>query len=239
MSDGFEVAEEVAGVLSLDEWMLVGGLMVHAHALMVDVPNMRATDDTDIVVGVVAGTGYGVAVQALESLGFHFQPSLDERTPAYQFLRGTDRIDLMVPDRVDKVRHARRDVIQVPGSSSALKRTERFTTAGGVEMRVADLTGALSLKGAAYGLPSHDRLRHLQDAVVLFACGGHRTLRAPSKSERGNINQLLRDLEKIPEAWSLTDEVVRRRAVQGIWALRPDWVVPRFVLVQRMGRRNQ
>lgn len=139
-SDGFEVAEEMAEVIAVDHWILVGGLMVHAHAIIAGVPNARATDDTDIVVEIVAGAEYGEAVQALEAVGFHFEASLDDKSPAHRFQRGDERVDLMAPDRAASVRLARRDVIQVPGSSSALKRTERFTTGRGIEIRLPDLT---------------------------------------------------------------------------------------------------
>lgn len=49
-SDPFALLVEVAEVLPVDRWMLVGGLMVHAHATLAEVENNRPTHDADIAV---------------------------------------------------------------------------------------------------------------------------------------------------------------------------------------------
>ena len=43
--DVFERVEEIANNLLPDRWMLVGGLMVHAHAQLAGIQHARPTDD--------------------------------------------------------------------------------------------------------------------------------------------------------------------------------------------------
>lgn len=234
-SDGFELVDEVAGVFAPSRWMLVGGLMVHAHARLAGITNARSTDDADIVVEIRPNSGYTGAVDALRTIGFEPYESLDHQALSYRFTRGRQHIDLMAPDRSAEVRLGRRAVLQVPGSHSALKRTEVFRTAAGSLIRVPDIAGALSLKGAAYQTPSHNPVRHLQDAVVLFACAEVRGVETPSKSMRTNINVLLRDLGTSPEAWSLADRSLVRLATRAIQTkFRADWRPPSFVGPQRL-----
>jgi len=54
--DVFEHVHEIANHLSPDRWMLVGGLMVHAHAQRAGIAHTRPTDDADLVVEVRAGS---------------------------------------------------------------------------------------------------------------------------------------------------------------------------------------
>lgn len=234
--DGFRLVDDIARVFDPQRWMLIGGLMVHAHALLAGVRNVRSTTDADLVVEIEAGTHYRAAANAISQLGFAPLESIDHRAASYRFTRDTDQIDLMVPDRSAGVRYALRPVLQVPGSASALKRTELFVTPGENRIRIPDLPGALSLKGAAYGIPSVNPVRHLQDAVILFACTSERRVEPPTNSMRANINRLITGLNR-PEAWSLADADVSRRAIRGIRLhFRPDWTAPSFVLPHRPPR---
>ena len=54
--DVFERVKEIANNLSPDRWMLVGGLMVHAHAQLAGIQHARPTDDADLVVEARPGT---------------------------------------------------------------------------------------------------------------------------------------------------------------------------------------
>lgn len=129
------------------------------------------------------------------------------------------------------VRFAGRDVLRVPGSRSALNRTVAFVTPGGVTIRIPDVASALSLKGAAYHLPGANQVRHLQDAVTLFASADRAVLEL-STSMRRNINYLINALPTA-EAWSASDPLSRRRAVRAVRQVRPDWAIPDFVIPQR------
>lgn len=110
------------------------------------------------------------------------------------------------------------------------------TSRAGVRVRVPDLASALSLKGAAFELPAANRGRHLQDAVTLFSCAAGGSLEL-SKSMRPNVNRLVNALGEV-DAWAMADPLIRRRAVQAITRVRPDWAVPGFVLPQQPSRRS-
>lgn len=226
MTDPFERIDELVLALPPERWMLVGGLMVHAHALRAGIQHVRPTDDADLVVEIRAGS-YSSASRALESLGYVRHEPLDHSAPFHRFSRPDGHIDLMAPEGA-RVRFAGRAVIAVPGSRSALGRTESHRTPSGSAIRVPDVASALSLKGAAYGTPSEDRSRHLQDAVTLFACADGTDLTI-SKSMRANINALIRGLDDVA-AWTDADQPTRRRAARSILTIRPDWTVPSFVL---------
>lgn len=124
------------------------------------------------------------------------------------------------------VRFAGRAVLGVPGSRSALNRTIAFTTPSGVTIRIPDLASALSLKGAAYHLPGANRVRHLQDAITLFACAN--SVLELSTSMRKNVNHLINALDQT-DAWAAADPPTRRRAVRAIRQIRPQWAIPSYV----------
>ncbi len=228
MSSPFERLGEITDVLPANRWMLVGGLMVHAHAELAGFTHPRPTDDVDMVVELRAGS-YLEAAASLESIGYRRHEPLDLWAPFHRFLRGQEIVDLMVPD--DRpVRSGGRDVVAVPGARSALKRVVPHVTPGGVVVRIPDLESALSLKGAAYRLPGADRDRHLQDGITLFGCPTG-TLRL-SGSMRRNVNYLINALGAVT-AWADSPPAVRRRAIRAIRGVRPDWVAPEFVLPSR------
>jgi hypothetical protein len=230
--DVFERVEEIANNLSPDRWLLVGGLMVHAHAQLAGIQHARPTDDVDLVVEVRAGS-YAQAAAVLQRLGYVQHESLDRHAPFHRFTRGREHVDLMGPE--DKpVRFLGREVLAVPGSRSALNRTIAYETAGGVAIRIPDVESALSLKGAAFRLPGTNKVRHLQDAVTLFACLD--TAQPDiSKSMKKNINNLITAMDNA-EAWSVADPTNRRRAIRAIRAVQHSWAPPAFVLPRRPGR---
>lgn len=232
MPDVFDRLDEIAAALPSERWLLVGGLMVHAHARLAGVPHARPTDDADLVVELRAGS-YAQAARTLEALGYSRNEPLDHRAPLHRFTRGREVVDLMAPEG-RQVNVGGRGVLTVPGSRSALNRAIDYTTPGGKTIRIPDVASALSLKGAAFRTASANRLRHVQDAVTLFACADPDELDL-SKSMRTNINNALNALSD-PEAWGYADPASRRRAVRTIVGIRPDWVVPDFVLPRRLGR---
>ncbi|NMM24164.1 MAG: hypothetical protein HHJ11_11810 [Phycicoccus sp.] len=101
-------------------------------------------------------------------------------------------------------------------------------------IRIPDLESALSLKGAAFRLPGSNRVRHLQDAVTLFACLDEAQPDI-SKSMKKNINNLISAMDNA-EAWSFADPMNRRRAIRAIRAVQPAGEPPALVLPRRPGR---
>ncbi len=242
----FANVAELAAVLPPSSWVLIGGLMVHAHADLAGLVHPRPTDDVDVVVEVQV-MSYPRAAAALEAIGYRRREPLDRRTPFHRFERtrcgesgrGGDVVDLMAPEG-SAVRFAGRDVIRVPGSRSALRRTVSYPLGDGAEpsasvvdgpVRIPDLSSAISLKGAALRTPSANPVRHLQDAVTLFACVDRSTVDL-SKSMRQHANHLINALDSV-EAWSFADPHTRRKAVRAIRTVRPDWRIPPFLLPQR------
>lgn len=90
---------EIEQVLSKDKWTLIGGLMTQLHAIHRGIDAVRPTIDIDMVVHVE--TSRGVVIQtamALESLGYSFTPSIDERErTGHRFTRGPSTIDVAIP----------------------------------------------------------------------------------------------------------------------------------------------
>lgn len=229
-SDPHALLTEVAMSFELDSWLLVGGLMVHCHAQRAGVTHVRPTDDADIVVELQSGA-YVAHALALADLGFTPREPVDAAAPFHRFVRDGDTVDLMVSDRESwSPRYLGRDLVKVPGSGSALKRSIVHLLPSGERIRIPDLPSALCLKGAAHQVPSENPVRHLQDSVTLLACAGPDGLRpAPSKSMRANLNHLVKCLSTTAEAWSLAAPENRVRANQCIQTFRQDWVAPSFL----------
>ncbi len=217
-----DLLDEIADATPLGSWILVGGLMVHVHSLMAGVANPRPTLDADIVVELSA-ISYLQAANSLKHLGFAAHDPIDPGAPFHRFLRGSQQVDLMAPDG-RRVTFMGRTVIAVPGARSALKHPIAFVTSGGRTIHVPNLESALSLKGAACGTPSPNPERHLQDAVLLFACAGRRKLDV-STSMRANFNRLLVGLGRA-DAWRTADPQTTLRAVRAIRSFRSDWSPP-------------
>lgn len=230
--DVFERVEEIANHLLPDRWVLVGGLMVHAHAQLAGIQHARPTDDADLVVEVRAGS-YTDAAAVLQGLGYVQHESLDRHAPFHRFTRAREHVDLMAPEG-RSVRFLGRDVLAVPGSRSALNRTIAYQTTGGVVIRIPDVESALSLKGAAFLSPGPNRVRHLQDGLTLFACLDTAQPHI-SKSMKKNINALIFAMDN-SEAWSFADPTNRRRAIRAICGIQEQWEPPVFVLPRRPGR---
>jgi hypothetical protein len=168
---------ELAAVFRTDNWTLIGGLMVHAHALAHNVPVNRPTEDVDVMLHVEVVTG--VASEAtvhLEKLGYELQQPANRRGPAYRFTRGDDVIDVMIPDNTGRIKPVlrRNPMFTVEGGKQALQRPLTLTLRTGsgpnVELNVPDELGALVLKGAAHLHDKRERERHLFDAATLAAC---------------------------------------------------------------------
>lgn len=179
---------EIEGVLQHEKWTLVGGLMAQLHGIHRGIDALRPTNDVDIVLHVETTRGVASeAARALESIGYAFSPSIDERNNiAHRFTRAESRVDLVTSgsDVVDVLvaDHAAPRVVEklrgkymmaIEGGTQALRRTinarmqitpDRTTT-----VSVPSPLGALILKAAAYQSDSRDKERHLQDAALLLA----------------------------------------------------------------------
>ncbi len=179
---------EIEAVLPHEKWTLIGGLMAQLHGIHRGIDTLRPTKDVGIVLHVE--TTRGVAAEtasALESLGYEFSPSIDDRNDrAHRFRRGEsavdvvtsshDVVDVLVADHaaprvIEKMRG--HTMVAVEGGTQALKRTvdARLDIVPGqtATVSVPSAFGAVILKAAAYQTDSRDKERHLLDAALLLA----------------------------------------------------------------------
>lgn len=213
---------EIEAVLPHERWTLVGGLMAQLHGIHRGIDALRPTNDVDIVLHVETTRGVASeAARALESIGYVFRPSIDERNKvAHRFTRADSRVDLVTsgPDVVDVLvaDHAAPRVVEklrgkemmaIEGGTQALRRTvnarvqitpDRLTT-----VSVPSPFGALILKAAAYQTDSRDKERHLQDGALLLACiDDPYALRAEfAGSDRSRLTAIARALHDGAWAW--------------------------------------
>ena len=179
---------EIEAVLPHEKWTLVGGLMAQLHGIRRGIDTLRPTNDVDIVLHVETTRGVASrAAWALESIGYVFSPSIDERNNvAHRFTRAESRVDLVASsgDFVDVLvaDHVAPRVLEtlrgrtmkaIEGGTQALRRTInarlQITPGRITTVSVPSPFGALILKAAAYQTDSRDKERHLQDAALLLA----------------------------------------------------------------------
>lgn len=218
---------ELAANLPTDEWALVGGLMVQAHALAHGIDVVRPTEDLDVLLNIeISAAVVTRADRAIAHLGYSLQEPVNARrqtSPHYRYTRpsalGNETIDVMAPDHASP-RAARRlhgrPMFAVEGGTQALNRamTLRVETGTGdvVMLSVPDELGALVLKGAAYSVDRRDRDRHLMDAAVLAACiTDHAAeLERSAGSDRRRLRRLATALaDPMNPAWLALDPQMR------------------------------
>lgn len=112
--------------------------MTQLHGIHREIDTLRPTSDVDMVLHIE--TTRGVAAQtarALESLGYAFAPSIDDRNDtAHRFKRGDSTVDLMTggedvvdvliadhpaPKVIEKLRG--KSMVTIEGGTQALQRT--------------------------------------------------------------------------------------------------------------------
>lgn len=156
--------------------MLIGGLMVQAHARAAGIETVRPTHDVDVIVLVhLHPDPFAETISALRQLGYHQYRSLAGAGPAHRFQKDGAVIDLgladnLGPEMLNDRRIGGRRLMQIDGGQQASKRLAQLEVEGcEFPMLIPDQLGALVLKGAAYLVDSRDKDRHLQDAAALAA----------------------------------------------------------------------
>lgn len=177
---------EIGAVLPHEKWTLVGGLMAQLHGIHRGVTALRPTLDVDMVLHIESERGLAAeAARALESIGYEFAPSIDDRNAAHRFMRGDSTVDLVAgadvvdvliadhpaPRVIERLRGRR--MVAIEGGTQALRRTinARLEIVPGqvTTISVPSPFGATVLKAAAYLTDSRAKERHLQDAALLLA----------------------------------------------------------------------
>lgn len=170
----WSLALELARTVPPGSWVLVGGLMVHAHCLRAGMTATRPTRDLDVLLDIEVASVSTVA-GALVSLGF--SPREPSRgSPLHRFERGEDVVDVMVSRDVRvPTRWRLRPFLRAPGAAQALRRRDTYvlvTDGRRFPVDVPDPLGAILAKTAAFSVDSRDPGRHAEDVAVLCACGG-------------------------------------------------------------------
>ena len=171
----WDIVIELGENLPEGSWMLIGGLMTQAHAMIAGYQS-RSTVDVDVLVDVMASTSnISAVVRQLGNMGFALkEPGL--RGTAFHRMTCEARIvDILVADHLPsgKARSAkvnRWPMMEIAGGAQAIERGMDLALAhedGSIRIRTPDLLGALVLKSAAYCADRRDRHRHLDDIALL------------------------------------------------------------------------
>lgn len=215
----FELAESTPP----GSWVLVGGLMVHLHALRAGVEAIRPTSDVDVLLDISSNSVLDVA-GPLTSLGFSARdPSYG--APLHRFVRDErDVVDVMVARDVrTRTRWRRRPLLRSPGAAQALIRRDVYSlTSDGdsATIGVPDELGAIIAKSAAYATDSRDSRRHLDDLAVLAAATGNPRVLALDTLTRKDRLHLRRVLPHLSDdqhpSWRVLDRYDRTLG-QRVW----------------------
>ncbi|MFV8160739.1 hypothetical protein ACNQVK_01050 [Mycobacterium sp. 134] len=220
---------EIVRLIPHTQWTLIGGIMVQLHAVHAGMQITRPTRDVDMVLHIETGVvSFSGVREKLEQLGYVLREPMGEG-PVHRFVRGDraeEQVDVMVADHLPpslEQKALRRKVFEVPGGTSALRKTVNCHVVVGSEtivLSIPDALGALVLKGAAYLEDARDRRRHLDDAVVLTC-----TVSNPMADRERMIGS---DSKRIRALWSVLQDrghpswiaVGERSALRGHNALR-------------------
>lgn len=213
-----------------ENWTLVGGLMVAAHARRAGVIMRRPTDDVDVLVDYMANrSSLSQARTALLQIGFELG---NDEKHAYRFRHEDGRkLDLMVADHLPsrmEPRMDRRPAFVAPSGEQAIRRRDSYQLqfASGLiaQVGVPDELGALVAKGAAWLVDQRDRRRHLDDSAVLLACvldASELDYESMSKNDRKRIRAMTDELlDPAHVSWVNVDLADRERGVFNLRLIR-------------------
>lgn len=171
----WDIVIELGENLPEGSWMLIGGLMTQAHAMIAGYQS-RSTVDVDVLVDVMASTSnISAVVRQLGNMGFALKEPGLRGTAFHRMTCGARIVDILVADHLPsgKARSAkvnRWPMMEIAGGAQAIERGMDLALAhedGSIRIRTPDLLGALVLKSAAYCADRRDRHRHLDDIALL------------------------------------------------------------------------
>jgi len=166
---------QLADTTNKNSWLLIGGLMTQAHAMLAGYES-RATRDIDMLIDVMADTrNINSVVSSIEELGFEKQEPGFSGSPFHRLTRDGLVIDVLVAEHLpsrkkDAAKVNQWAMMEVPGGAQAIeRRMVLYISDDNQEQEICmpDLLGALILKAAAYSTDNRDRGRHLEDAALL------------------------------------------------------------------------
>ena len=178
----WEAITELATLVPVERWAIVGGQMVAIHAALAGVEPPRVTDDGDVVVDVRVFGRQAMrdVASTLTSIDFKSSESPEGVT---RFERGNAKIDLLAPEGIGANAETIPPgyAIQAPGTTQALERTVDVVVDWGngqVTVRCPSLLGAIIAKAASskeiISITVDERLKHQRDLVFLLSLAANR-----------------------------------------------------------------
>lgn len=174
----WNVVYTLAGDTKPSSWMLVGGLMVQAHAMLAG-RDSRPTFDADFMADILSDNlSAAHIVRALERHGYRMRTGTLTGYSSRMVNDDGSKVDIMSPDHLPRWTERKRlttvhgeNIFTTPGGAQALERCMNLTLEDGdarCVIRIPDQLGALILKAAAWMADQGEhRARHLQDALTL------------------------------------------------------------------------
>ena len=214
---------EIANCIPKEKWLLVGGLMTQAHAMLAGYCS-RATKDIDVLVDVLSSSAnVSMIVNTFLKSGFKLKEPGLRGSPFHRMLRDEIIVDVLVADHLPKsraksVKVNRWPMMEIAGGAQAVQRKmdlELIQNDNSCSIQIPNLLGALILKSAAYCSDNRDKQRHLDDVVLLASLiTDHKEclneLHGSDKKRLRAVAKALQDTES--SAWKLLDNEAQKRA---------------------------
>lgn len=208
-------------------WMLVGGLMTQAHAMLAGM-SPRPTDGADFMVDLMSDKlGVSHLSNALKRHGYQISPGTLSGYTTRMVTPAGRKADILLADHLPRWMDRKRltllgenHMMSAPGGAQAGERCMEIDITDGERtetIRIPDVLGALILKVAAWMADNTpERSRHAFDAALLAG------LIADPYTERDRLHsrndwkriRTLRDLLLSPEGdqyWEYVDQARRRQ----------------------------
>ena len=175
MASPWDEVFQIAYILPKSIWMLIGGLMIQAHAHFAGLES-RATTDIDMLIDVMTNKAYiGSVISGLEKMGYTPNEPGIRGSAFHRMTKDGLTVDVLIAEHLPSRKRIAASfnnwpMMEIPGGSQALDRQMTvILISKGIEreVRIPDLLGALVLKAAAYTVDKRDRGRHLEDVAVI------------------------------------------------------------------------
>lgn len=178
----WEAIAQLATLVAMNRWAIVGGQMVAIHAALAGVEPPRVTEDGDVVVDVrlFGRQAMREMASALTSIDFKSSESPEGVT---RFERSHAKIDLLAPEGIGANAETIPPgyAIQARGTTQALDRAVHVAVDWGngqLTVRCPSLLGAIIAKAAAtmeiISITVDERLKHQRDLVFLLSLAANR-----------------------------------------------------------------
>ncbi len=227
IQDGFvpwNTVVEIANTVPKEKWVLVGGLMTQAHAMIAGYSS-RTTKDVDVLIDVLASSSnVSAIIKAFLSMGFDFKEPGLRGSPFHRMLRDDVIVDVLIADHLPKSRSKATKVkswnmMEIAGGAQAVQRkmdVELVQDGKSSIIQMPNLLGALILKSAAYCSDNRDKQRHLDDVALLASfIADHKAcldeLHGSDKKRLRAVAKALSDPEN--SAWKLLDDKAQKRGL--------------------------